>query len=343
MPEAAGARRSVDGGAVARGLPAPLRRLDEIQQRRALLAIPIAVYKKFADDEAGKLAALISYYAFLSVFPLLIVLATVVSRVLVDQPELADELVTTAAGSFLSIGSTGSVEPLNLSGLALGVALAAALWGGLAIAHAMQDAMNTVYEVPKTRRAGFASRTLRSFSLLLIVGVGLPLTAVLQSAVSAELSSWGASVVTAAVVVCLNTALICLAFRRATVAATSWRGVLPGAAIAATAWSLMQALAAVLLTQKVEGAQSSYGPFAIVIGILFWFFLLAQITIYCAELNVVLSLRLWPRGLSSVIQAKADTEADVRAYSHYPKREQQATNVHVSVEVVGEGVEENEK
>ena len=317
-------------------LPKPLRYLDQIQQRYAVLAIPIAVYKKFSDDEAGKLAALISYYAFLSVFPLLIVFATVLSHALVDHPELAEELVQTAAGSFLSIGSTGSVEPLNVSGLALAAALAIALWAGLAVAHSMQDAMNTVYEVPKTERASFVARNLRSLSLLVLVGVGLPLTTVLQGFASAIVTGVLATVVIYVLVLVCNTALIAAAFRQSTVAQTSWRGVAAGAGIAAIAWVIMQALAASLLTGKVEGAQASYGPFAMVIGLLFWFFLLAQITIYCAELNVVLSFQLWPRGLASVISAKADTEADIRAYTHYPKREQQATNVQVSVDVVEE-------
>lgn len=315
-------------------LPAPLAKLDDFQQRHAFAAIPIAVFKKFSDDEAGKLAALISYFAFLSIFPLLIVLATVISRVLGGYPELADEIVNTAAGSFLSIGSTGTVEPLQISGFALAIAVAVSLWAGLAVAHAMQDAMNTVYEVPKTARAGIAGRILRSTTLLLIIGLGLPTTTVLQGIAGRVATGAIAWLVIMILVLILNTGLIAAAFRRSTVAQTSWRGVLPGAIIAAIAWSVMQAFATTLLTQRVEGAQASYGPFAIVIGLLFWFLLLAQVTIYCAELNMVLAYRLWPRGLKSLVQDRADTEADLRAYSHYPKREQQAENIQIDVNLV---------
>ncbi len=312
-------------------LPGPLPRLDAFQQRHPVAAVPLAVYKKFSDDDAGKLAALISYFAFLSVFPLLIVLATVLSRVLANNPDLANEIVTTAAGSFLSIGATGTVEPLDISGLALVVAIVVGLWGGLAVANAMQDAMDTVYEVPRTQRAGFIWRVLRSITLLLLVGVGLPASTVLQGVASSAISGVIASVLILILVVCINAMLIAAAFRRATVATTSWRGVLPGAVIAAVAWSLMQALATNLLTQRVAGAESNYGAFALVIGLLFWFFLLAQVTIYCAELNVVLAYRLWPRGLKSVVRAEADTEADMRAYEHYVAREQQAVNLKVTV------------
>jgi YihY family inner membrane protein len=318
-------------------LPGPLAKLDQFQQNHAFAAVPIAVYKKFSDDEAGKLAALISYFAFLSVFPLLILLATILSRVLVDYPDLADKIVATAAGSFLSIGATGTVQPLQVSGFALALAVVVSLWGGLAVANAMQDAMNTVYEVPKTWRAGFVWRVLRSASLLVIVGVGLPVMTVLQGIAGRTVTGVIASIVILIIMVILNTGLIALSFRRSTVADTTWRGVLPGAAIAAIAWSVMQGLGTSLLTQRVAGTQSSYGQFALVIGLLLWFFVLAQVTIYCAELNMVLAYRLWPRGLKSVVQAKADTNADVRAYSHYPKREQQATNMQVSVDVVDDG------
>jgi len=320
-------------------LPGPLARIDEFQQRHPVVAVPLAVVKKFADDDAGKLASLISYFAFLSVFPLLIVLATILSRVLVGYPDLANDIVTTAAGSFLSIGATGTIEPLDVSGVALVIAVVIGLWGGLAVANAMQDAMDTVYEVPKTHRAGFLPRVLRSVSLLFIVGIGLPATTVLAGMANRAITGVVASAVILMASVALNALLIALAFKRATIAEVSWRGLMPGAVLAAIAWSIMQALATSLLTQRVAGAESNYGAFAIVIGLLFWFFLLAQVTIYCAELNAVLAFRLWPRGLKNFVRAEADTEADLRAHALYAAREQRATNVEVRTDLVGPDLE----
>ena len=133
-----------------------LDRVDDYQQRNRFVSIPLAVWRKFSDDDGVKLASLISYYAFLSIFPLLIVLATVVSRVLANNPEAADAFVQSAAGSFLSIGSddSGSIKPLDVAGFALVIATLVALWSGLAVANAIQDAANVVYEVPKTERPG---------------------------------------------------------------------------------------------------------------------------------------------------------------------------------------------
>lgn len=318
------------------GWRAVIDRLDDFQQKHAAVAVPLAVYKKFSEDEAGKLAALVSYYAFLSVFPLLIVLATLLTRALAGNQELANQIIDTAAGSFLSIGSNGQVEPLQVAGWALVVGVLVALWSGLAVANTMQDAMNTVYAVPKTDRAGLPWRILRSVTLLIVVGVGLPAATVLAGFIAAWFGPW-ATAAGLLLVVAINTGLIAVAFRRATVAPTTWRSVLPGAFIAAVAWSLMQSLATSLLTSRVEGAQQTYGSYALVVGLLFWFFTLAQITLYCAELNLVLDHKLWPRSMKAIMEAEAETSADVRAVSSYPKREKQAKNVEVQVDVTEPG------
>lgn len=280
-------------------LPGPLVKFDEFQQSHAFLAVPVAVWRKFADDQAGKLAALISYFAFLSIFPLLIVFATITSKVLAGNPEMADKIVKSAAGSFLSVGNPdGGFEPLNINGFALVIGVVVGLWSGLAVANNMQDAMNKVYEVPREDEPGFAPRALRSVVLLIIVGVGLPGVTVVSGILGAQLGGHPImKLLLQLVVLLLTIGVMCLSFRRATVAVTTWRGVLPGAAIAALAWVIMQNFATALLSSKISGSQSTYGPFALVIGLLFWFFLLAQVTLYCAELNIVLQRKLWPRGL----------------------------------------------
>ncbi|MGV1037765.1 MAG: YihY/virulence factor BrkB family protein [Candidatus Nanopelagicales bacterium] len=315
-------------------------RVDSFQQSHAAVAVPVAVYKKFSEDEGGRLASLISYHAFLSVFPLLLVLTTVLSNRLVPDSELSRRIVTTAGGTFLAVGDQGAITPLQVSGWALGIGVLIGVWNGLAVCNSMQRAMNVVQEVPKTEWPGLVPRLGRNLGLILVVGLGLTLTTVALGFGTALGSGWVAVVPSYVVVFLLDLALIGLAFWIATVSAMSWRQVLPGAAIAAAAWLLLQAIGSTLLTQKVSGAQQTYGQFAVIVGLLFWFYLLAQITLYCAELNNVLARRLWPRGLRSVLSAQADTEADVRAYKSYPKRENQAQNATVRVGV--EPIDHNE-
>jgi hypothetical protein len=73
-----------------------LRRADRQHQRRAWVAFPYAVIKKFGDDQAGNLAALIAYFGFLSLFPLMLVLVTLLGMLLHNNPELQDAIQASA-------------------------------------------------------------------------------------------------------------------------------------------------------------------------------------------------------------------------------------------------------
>ncbi|HMJ03283.1 MAG TPA: hypothetical protein VK506_10095, partial [Conexibacter sp.] len=78
----------------------PVRALDRFQRRHGVLGFPLGVVKKFADDQAGHLAALMAYYGFFALFPLLLVLVTVLGWVLQGNRELYDEIVKGALGQF---------------------------------------------------------------------------------------------------------------------------------------------------------------------------------------------------------------------------------------------------
>ncbi len=313
-------------------LPGPLAKIDEFQQSHSWLAVPIAVWRKFADDRGAKLAALISYYGFLSIFPLLIVATTVVTRYLDDlavtDKDLAEKVLNSAVGSFLPVGSNGQVQALQLSGIALVIALLVALWSGLAVGHNMQYAMNVVYEVPRDEEPGFVGQLLRSLTLLIIVGLGLPATTVIMGFFGAS-NNVGVRIITQLGVFALSTLVLMAAFRRSTMARTTWREVLPGAALAALAWLVSQNIATSLLTSKVASAGNTYGGYALVIALLFWFFLLAQITLYCAELNVVLARGLWPRGLraggsenTKTVETVTDKDGETVDLSDEEKKEE---------------------
>ena len=52
----------------------------------------MAVIRKFGNDQAGGLAALIAYYAFFSIFPLLLVFTTILAFVLQGNKEVYDDV-----------------------------------------------------------------------------------------------------------------------------------------------------------------------------------------------------------------------------------------------------------
>ncbi|GDY31560.1 YihY/virulence factor BrkB family protein [Gandjariella thermophila] len=311
-----------------------VHRLDAYQQRHRWAGFCFAVVQKFGEDQAGNLAALIAYYAFFSVFPLLLAMVTVLGYVLAGSPALRQAVYSSAIAQFPIIGTQDPVRPLTGNALGLVVGLVLAIWSGLAVAQTAQTAVNTVYAVPRIRWPSLANRLVRSGELVTVGGLGLIGTTLLQGMVSGS-ETYGlhigvAGVVLAALLgVVANAALFVYLFRRLTVAGVTARESVPGAVVAAVAWFGLQKVGTTLVNTKVHGAQSAYGTFAVVIGLLFWFYVLANITLVCAEINVVASRRLWPRGLSSALAARASTAADRRAYASYPQREHQAHNIDI--------------
>ena len=81
-----------------------LQTLDRVQQSHPRLSFPAAVIKKFGDDGAGQMAALIAYYGFASLFPLLLLLVTVPGFVLEGDPKDQTEVLHSALGQFPIIG-----------------------------------------------------------------------------------------------------------------------------------------------------------------------------------------------------------------------------------------------
>jgi membrane protein len=299
-----------------------MRVIDRFQQRRPVLAFPIAVWKKFGDDSAGSLAALIAYYAFASIFPLLLVLVTVASLVLQHHPALLHTVRTDAARDFPGFGQ--QLIPrhgLHEAGFALAIGIILTIFGARGVASAAQNAYNQVWEVPLVRRPGFLPGTLRSVGLILVVGAGQLVTLIisgLAGGVGHSFSGAGAYVAATAVALVLNVGLFWVAFRLATAPEVPGRDLWLGAGLSAVAWQVLQSVGTTLLRDDVSKSSAVAGTFALVLGVLAWFYLQAEITLYAVEASVVHARRLWPRSLFP----PPLTEQDRRAYELYAKVQQ---------------------
>src|SRR3954463_7127510 len=104
---------------------------DRFQQRRLWLGFPLAVAQKYSDDQGGYLAATITYYGFFAIFPLLLVLTTVLGFILQGHPHLEQTILDSALGQFPVIGPQLGRGSLHGNSLALGLGLGAALWAGM--------------------------------------------------------------------------------------------------------------------------------------------------------------------------------------------------------------------
>jgi YihY family inner membrane protein len=188
--------------------------------------------------------------------------------------------------------------------------------------------MNTVWNVPYKKRPNFLFSVARALIMLAVLGLITVVSAALGS-VGAGSSTWWWWVLGAIGSLVLNFVLFMLAFKIITTADVSWSDVRTGAIIGAVAWTILQALGGYYVGHQLKGASDTYGTFGLVIGLLAWIYLGAQITLYAAEINVVKKRRLWPRGL---VQPPL-TEADQRAYIHYAKQEERRPEEQIDVEI----------
>jgi membrane protein len=296
--------------------------VDRTQQGRPWLAFPVAVWKKFGDDQAGNLAALIAYYGFAALFPLLLVLVTVLDIVLKNNEALRDTVLNSAFGQFPVIGPQLSSDPQSLheTGPALVIGLILTFLGSRGVAGAAQNALNTVWGVPMFRRPGFPWSMLRNIGLILTGGIGLMATTILSGLAGnvSFLSGTAAQVGTVVVSLVLNVGVFWLVFRLATAKEVGTRTILPSAAAAAVVWQILQLLGT-FLVHRMAGSSSVYGVFGVVLGLLAWLYLGAQLTLYAVEANVVAVRRLWPRSLAPPPLTKEDRRA-YRLYAQIQER-----------------------
>jgi membrane protein len=298
---------------------------DRYQQRHAWLGFPIAVRQKYSDDQGGYLAATIAYYGFFAIFPLLLLLVTVLGYLLEGDPALQRKIVDSALGQFPVIGDQLQQHALRGSGLALTVGIVGSAWFGIGVTLAAESAFNHLWGVPFKQRPNPLRRRLRALAMLLLLGGGSILTTLLAGVATVG-ASYGIAwkIGGLALSLLLNFGLFWTAFRLLTGRQVPWRELRLGAAIAGVLWGGLQAAGSYYVGHQVQNAGTVYGTFALVIGLLSWIYLGAHIILLAAETNVVAARRLWPRSFS-IVTEEPRTDSDERALrqrAHVEERRQ---------------------
>jgi inner membrane protein YhjD len=286
----------------------PARAFDRHQQAHPWLAIPIAVVKKFSDDRGGSLAALVAYYSFFSLFPLLLVFVTILGFVLQGDPQAQRSIENSVLGQFPIIGQKITPHALHGRALPLVIGLLTSLWAGFGVTQAIQNALDTVWAVPLKHRPDFFMSRLRGLLLLASIGVLFILASLAAGLVNGGLGGPALKVAGIALSLLLNFALFMVAFRLMTSSAVQTSRLWIGVAVAALFWTILQILGGVYIGHVLKHTTETYAQFGFVIALLLFLHLGAQLTLYAAEINVVLTRRLWPRSLFSPA-IKADEEA----------------------------------
>jgi YihY family inner membrane protein len=307
------------------------RWLDGRQQRHGWAALPLAVVYKTIEDQGSYLAALIAYYGFISLFPLLLLLVTSLGYALSGNTALQQQVLHSALRDFPVIGDqlVENIHSLHGSTAALVIGIAGSAYGAVQVGIAAQNAMNKVWAVARARRPALPGLYGRSLALIAVLGLGAAVTtalAALSTAVDLGTRPVDTALRAAAVLVSVtvNTGLVLFVYCVLTVETPSPRQLLPGAVTASVLWQLLQSVGTYLVAHQLRGATATYGLFGIVLGLLTWLYLAALILVIGAEINVVRARSLYPRSLLAPDpDDPAITAADREAYASYAETERQ--------------------
>ncbi len=293
-------------------------RLDRFQRRHPASGFPLAVVYKFIDDTGIFLAALLTYYAFISLFPLLLLLTTILGFVLAGSPELQRHVLDSAVSQLPVVGAQLN-HPEHIGGGATGLVIGVlgSLYGALGVGQALQHAMNTIWAVARNLRPSALHSRGRSLLLLATAGLALIGTTVLSALSGSGAGSLGTVLKVFVLLssMAVNACVFVFAFRIATVRKVSIRDVLPGAVAAAIGWQLLQSFGVVYVNHVVKKASATNSVFALVLGLLAFLYLTSLVVVLCAEINSVRVDKLYPRSLLTPFTDNVNlTAGDVSQY-----------------------------
>nr|WP_279672570.1 YihY/virulence factor BrkB family protein [Flexivirga meconopsidis] len=282
------------------------------------MGYPIAVVYKFFDDLGNFMAALFAYYAFVSLFPMLILATTILGVVLDGNPGLQQDLIRSALSEFPIIGDEIKAPSASTgSWISIAVSAVVALYGALGAAQAFQYIANSVWQVPRNSRPNpFAARG-KSVGLIAVLGTTLLATIGLTSVVPrvihlAGLAAFGVRVGT----ILVDVIAITFAFRIATARRVPTLGLLPGAVFAGLMWQVLQTVGGIYVEHVVQRNTAIAGQFAVVVGLMIFLYIAGVVIAISMEIDAVRVLRLWPRALLTPFTDNVRlTAGDIRAYT----------------------------
>ena len=301
----------------------PLRKVvgatDRWQRRTPWAGIPYAVVKKFGDDNANLVVVALAWYGFTAIFPLLLVMVTVLG--FVGAQSIGTGILDTLH-QFPVIGqqfNPSNRSALHGSTLGLVIGLIGLVYGAQGVTQTAQTAMATVWHIPQTQRTGFLPRLGRSLAGLVTIGGAFLVNAALSTYATAPKTGLAIEIPVLIGLLIINTGLYFATFTLLTAKVIGPRGLLPGAVLGAIAFTVLITVGTGLMTHQLKNAQATYGAFGMVIGIVTLLLLLAKLSMYAAELNPVLSRRLYPRALP-MIDEPTDADRQVLAGLAYAEQ-----------------------
>lgn len=278
-----------------------LKYFDKYQKHHRVLAFPIAVFKKYGEDEAGNQAALLTYFGFVSLFPLLLILLTVLNVLTRNNTKIEARVVNASLHYFPVASQTisNNIHGLHKTGLSLFIGIVVIFYGSRGVANALQNASNRLWLIPKSRRPDFWHTTLRSIGIIVFGGIGIIASTLILSYTNNVLSKGiFFKIVITLFALLLNAIVFTVVFRLATASEVRTKHLISGAIVAAVFWQILESVGSFLVLHQLRHSSEFYGGFALVLGMLFWIYLQAEVTLLAIEVNVVSLKKLWPRSIT---------------------------------------------
>jgi len=300
-------------------------RLDRYQRRHTWLGLPLAVIYKYFDDRGSYLSALVTYYSFVSLFPLLLLFYSALGFFLQGHPDLQHQLTTSVLKNFPGLGHEFTAERISTfrgSGVGLLVGILGTLYGAMGAMQAAQAGFNQIYGVPRNRQPNPIKSRVRSLGLIVLLGTGVLLSTALAITLSTASKSLDlgtpVQVVGYGLNYLLNMGLFSVGFQLLTARDLKFREVVEGGMVAAALWTLLQTVGSAYISHVLKNSSHLYSTFAVVLATLAWLYLQSVILMLSAEINVVVHLRLWPRSLLTPFTDNVVlTDADRQVYRRY--------------------------
>ena len=300
--------------------------VDGFQRRQPWLGFPIAVVYKYFDDQGPYLAAALTYYAFVAIFPLMLLGTSILGLFLRGEPQWQESILNSALSQFPIIGDELG-RPEGLQGSVSGVVFGAlvALYGAMGLGQALQNTQHVAWSVPRNSRPNPLKA--RGKTLLLLVTAGMSLLAVtIVSTVASttdvftELIGDGLKALLPVLTVLVVGTGLTYLFRLAATGQHSFLRAAPGGFTLAVMWQLLQIGGAAYVDRVLVNTSSMTKTFGLVLGLVGFLYIGAVMAVLATEINVVLSRQLWPRALLTPFTDNVQlTDADRRAYALYAR------------------------
>ena len=297
-----------------------IRRIDGWQRHHRLAGPAYAVVRKFSDDQANLLVVSLGRYGFLAIYPLLLVMITVLG--VIGVASLGTGLINTlhqfpVIGTQFNPGNGGNNLHGSLPALIIGIL--GLIYGAQGVTQNAEQAMSAVWNIPQFERPGFAVRLARSLLGLITIGGAFVVNAFVGSIVGGSGHGFGLRLLVVVAMLIVNVGFYGAAFRVLTPKEIRTRALVPGAVLGGIGFTLLITVGSGLVQHQLRHSSATYGAFAAVIGVVAFLLLLAKLSIYAAEMNPVLERDLWPRALPTCEPTDADKQM-LRALAHQERR-----------------------